>query len=101
MLTQAEIAPLPLSPAPTATEIAAPAAAQVAIAALANVVASATGVRPLTDETLGQHDERQVVPTYGRSALTPAVVHFSVGGFHRSHQLLDFNEIAERRISDG
>src|SRR3954453_2034530 len=58
-------------------------------------------IRPLTDATLGHHGEQLSVPTYDRSALTPAVVHFSVGGFHRAHQLLYFDEIAERRISDG
>jgi fructuronate reductase/mannitol 2-dehydrogenase len=57
--------------------------------------------RPLTQATLGLHDEQLLVPTYDRSALAPAVVHFSVGGFHRSHQLLYFDEIAQRRISDG
>src|ERR1700712_2721602 len=57
--------------------------------------------QPLTDRTLGAHGDRLSVPTYDRSALTPAVVHFSVGGFHRSHQLLYFEEVAERRISDG
>jgi fructuronate reductase/mannitol 2-dehydrogenase len=36
------------------------------------------------------------VPTYDRSALTPAVVHFSVGGFHRAHQLVYFDDLAER-----
>src|SRR5688572_14210902 len=64
-------------------------------------VAAATDIRPLTDATLGHHGEQLSVPTYDRSALTPAVVHFSVGGFHRSHQLLYFDEVAERRISDG
>ncbi|HEX2073243.1 MAG TPA: mannitol dehydrogenase family protein [Geodermatophilus sp.] len=58
-------------------------------------------IRPLSQKTLGQHDARLTVPTYDRSALTPAVVHFSVGGFHRAHQLTYFDEIAERRISDG
>ena len=42
-------------------------------------------VRPLRQATLHSHDARLAVPTYDRSALTPAVVHFSVGGFHRSH----------------
>src|SRR5688572_4127492 len=62
---------------------------------------AAAEIRPLSDETLPQHAGQLLVPTYDRSALTPAVVHFSVGGFHRSHQLLYFDEIAERRISDG
>ncbi|WP_081788352.1 mannitol dehydrogenase family protein [Candidatus Blastococcus massiliensis] len=56
-------------------------------------------IRPLTEQSLGQYGDQLVVPTYDRSALTPAVVHFSVGGFHRSHQLLYFDEVAERRIS--
>src|SRR5947209_11309268 len=59
----------------------------------------ATVVRPLRQSTLGLHGDQLVVPTYDRSALVPAVVHFSVGGFHRSHQLLYFDELAERRIS--
>jgi fructuronate reductase/mannitol 2-dehydrogenase len=58
-------------------------------------------VRPLTDSSLDHHSEQLVVPTYDRSRLTPAVVHFSVGGFHRAHQLLYFDEVAERRISEG
>jgi mannitol-1-phosphate/altronate dehydrogenase len=62
--------------------------------------ARSCSIRPLTDATLGQHGEQLSVPTYDRSALTPAVVHFSVGGFHRAHQLLYFDEVAERRISD-
>ncbi|MGY2074913.1 MULTISPECIES: mannitol dehydrogenase family protein [unclassified Blastococcus] len=64
-----------------------------------NVVAAAD-IHPLTDATLPLHEAQLSVPTYDRSALTPAVVHFSVGGFHRAHQLLYFDELAERRISD-
>ena len=55
--------------------------------------------RPLRQETLGLHGDELTVPTYDRSALTPSVVHFSVGGFHRAHQLLYFDELAERGIS--
>jgi fructuronate reductase/mannitol 2-dehydrogenase len=50
---------------------------------------------------LHSHDARVAVPTYDRSALTPAVVHLSVGGFSRAHQLIYFDELAERRISTG
>ncbi|MGK5111794.1 MULTISPECIES: mannitol dehydrogenase family protein [unclassified Geodermatophilus] len=56
-------------------------------------------IRPLSQETLRSHGARLSVPTYDRSALTPAVVHLSVGGFSRAHQLLYFDELAERRIS--
>jgi mannitol 2-dehydrogenase len=57
-------------------------------------------IRPLSQETLRSHGARLTVPTYDRAALTPAVVHLSVGGFSRAHQLLYFDEVAERRISD-
>ncbi|SFT97024.1 fructuronate reductase [Geodermatophilus amargosae] len=58
-------------------------------------------VRPLTSATLEQHGTRLTVPTYDRAALTPAVVHLSVGGFSRAHQLIYFDEVAQRRISSG
>jgi fructuronate reductase/mannitol 2-dehydrogenase len=54
---------------------------------------------PLNQRTLGRLARRVRVPTYDRSALTPAVVHMSVGGFHRAHQLLYFDELAEQGIS--
>ncbi|RBY86971.1 mannitol dehydrogenase family protein [Blastococcus sp. TF02A-26] len=56
-------------------------------------------VRPLSDKTLVLHGEHLTVPTYDRTALTPAVVHLSVGGFHRSHQLTYFDDLAQLRIS--
>src|SRR5919206_189020 len=56
-------------------------------------------VRPLSQATLHSHDARVAVPTYDRGALTPAVVHLSMGGFSRAHQLIYFDELAERRIS--
>ncbi|MGY1811046.1 mannitol dehydrogenase family protein [Blastococcus sp. SYSU D00669] len=63
-----------------------------------NVVTTAL---PLTEEGLGRFDGRLQVPTYDRSSLVPSVVHISVGGFHRAHQLLYFDELAEQRISTG
>ena len=50
---------------------------------------------PLCEGTLARHAARVRVPGYDRSALTPAVVHFSVGGFHRAHQLVYFDDLAE------
>jgi mannitol 2-dehydrogenase len=55
---------------------------------------------PLCEQTLALHARRMRVPTYDRAALTPAVVHFSVGGFHRAHQLVYFDDLAEQGISD-
>ena len=67
----------------------------------AGLVADAPLVRSLNQAMLHSHDARVAVPTYDRSALTPAVVHLSVGGFSRAHQLIYFDELAERRISAG
>ena len=63
--------------------------------------APAHRVRPLTSATLEQHGARLTVPTYDRAALVPAVVHLSVGGFSRAHQLIYLDEIAQRGISTG
>lgn len=79
-MTQAEILPLPTAPLPAAAP---------------------PEIRPLTQASLGSYGEHLTVPTYDRDALVPSVVHFSVGGFHRAHQLLYFDEVAERRISSG
>jgi mannitol-1-phosphate/altronate dehydrogenase len=38
-------------------------------------------------------------PTYARERLRPAIVHFGVGGFHRAHQAVYLDDIAERRVS--
>jgi len=54
---------------------------------------------PLSNAFLDLHAERAAVPTYDRAALAPAVVHLGVGGFHRAHQALYLDELAERRIS--
>ncbi|MEU2350250.1 mannitol dehydrogenase family protein [Modestobacter sp. NPDC049651] len=57
--------------------------------------AAVAPVHPLNAGTLLRHAERLHVPGYDRSALTPAVVHLSVGGFSRAHQLVYFDELAE------
>ncbi|MBA2522435.1 MAG: mannitol dehydrogenase family protein [Solirubrobacterales bacterium] len=56
--------------------------------------------RPLKNRTLGIHAARAAVPTYERKALQPGVVHFGVGGFHRAHQAVYLEELAERGISN-
>jgi fructuronate reductase/mannitol 2-dehydrogenase len=40
------------------------------------------------------------VPTYDRAALTPAIVHLGVGGFHRAHQAVYLDDLAQRGITD-
>jgi mannitol-1-phosphate/altronate dehydrogenase len=55
--------------------------------------------QPLADRTLRAHARTLAVPTYERSLLRPGVVHFGVGGFHRAHQAVYFDELAERGVS--
>jgi mannitol-1-phosphate/altronate dehydrogenase len=54
---------------------------------------------PLNNATLALHSTHLEVPTYDRSALTPAIVHIGVGGFHRAHQAHYLEELANRGIS--
>jgi mannitol 2-dehydrogenase len=59
-----------------------------------------TSSRPLSERTLAHHAARVAVPSYDRAALAPGVVHISVGSFHRSHQAVYFDELAQRALSD-
>jgi mannitol 2-dehydrogenase len=40
------------------------------------------------------------VPSYDRTALRPGIVHIGVGGFHRSHQAVYLDEVAEAGVSN-
>src|SRR5580704_4088187 len=44
--------------------------------------------RPLNARTLAHWAGRLPVPAYDRRLVTPGVVHFGVGGFHRAHQAM-------------
>jgi fructuronate reductase/mannitol 2-dehydrogenase len=52
--------------------------------------------QPLNDATLSRHARRVAVPTFDRWSLVPSVVHIGVGAFHRSHQAVYFDDLAER-----
>jgi mannitol 2-dehydrogenase len=54
---------------------------------------------PLSNATLSLHSRNVVVPTYDRAALTPAIVHLGVGGFHRAHQAVYLDDLANKGIS--
>lgn len=55
--------------------------------------------QPVIDLTqpLPQSADGVALPTYDRSALKPAIVHFGVGGFHRAHQAM----YLDRLLRDG
>jgi mannitol 2-dehydrogenase len=45
-------------------------------------------IQPLNARTLAYWSGRLPVPVYERELVTPGVVHFGVGGFHRAHQAM-------------
>jgi mannitol 2-dehydrogenase len=51
-------------------------------------------VTALTAATVDRLDPRVATPAYDRSALRVGIVHFGVGGFHRSHQQAYLDAIA-------
>src|SRR6195952_3247500 len=53
----------------------------------------------LSAERLHALDDQLVLPQYKRSAVSPSVVHIGVGGFHRAHQAVYFDDIASKNIS--
>jgi fructuronate reductase/mannitol 2-dehydrogenase len=54
----------------------------------------------LSDAALGTVPPTVDVPAYDRAALRPGVVHIGVGGFHRAHQAVYFDELARRGLAD-
>ena len=53
----------------------------------------------LSNATLSRLGTDVHVPSYDRAAITPAIVHIGVGGFHRAHQAVYLDELAERGVS--
>ncbi|WP_196259793.1 mannitol dehydrogenase family protein [Pelagibacterium limicola] len=47
----------------------------------------------LSATTLGNLPARIACPRYDRSALTPGIVHFGVGNFHRAHQAIYLDDL--------
>src|SRR5215218_6747091 len=52
--------------------------------------------QPLSTATLGHLGPQVRVPGYDRTGLTPSIVHIGVGGFHRAHQAMYLDELAQR-----
>jgi mannitol 2-dehydrogenase len=47
----------------------------------------------LSDKTLGDLDHSVSRPAYDRSQVTPGIVHFGVGGFHRAHEAMYLDQL--------
>src|SRR5258708_21170640 len=52
---------------------------------------------PLSARTLAYWRDRLPVPAYDRDLVTPGIVHFGVGGFHRAHQAM----YTDRLLNEG
>ncbi|TFH86462.1 mannitol dehydrogenase family protein [Billgrantia azerbaijanica] len=50
----------------------------------------------LSNATLGRLDPQVAVPAYDRRQVTPGIVHFGVGGFHRAHQAMYLDALMNR-----
>ena len=61
--------------------------------------AAASDAIAVRQETIMALADRATVPFYDRSRLRPGVVHIGVGGFHRAHQAVYFDDIARCGIS--
>lgn len=59
------------------------------------------GPIPLRPEHLGRLPAGVAGPTYDRGALTSAIVHMSVGGFHRAHQAVYLDDLLQRGEAKG
>jgi mannitol-1-phosphate/altronate dehydrogenase len=55
--------------------------------------------RALSQANLPALAGQVAVPTYDRGQLRPSIVHLGVGGFHRAHQAMYLDALAERRIT--
>lgn len=51
---------------------------------------------PVSKDLLAKKPANVQVPSYDRAAITAGIVHLGVGGFHRSHQALYLDELAEK-----
>jgi len=49
--------------------------------------------QPLNAQTLAYWSDRLPAPAYDRDLVTPGVVHFGVGGFHRAHQAMYLDQL--------
>ena len=58
-------------------------------------------LRPLNARTLAYWSTRLPVPAYDRELVTPGVVHFGVGGFHRAHEAMYHDRLMSGSQSAG
>src|SRR5438445_5341982 len=57
------------------------------------------GPQELNEANLPSLAGKLAAPTYDRRGVKRAIVHLGVGGFHRAHQAVYLDDLAERRIT--
>jgi mannitol-1-phosphate/altronate dehydrogenase len=62
-------------------------------------VSTGTGTTPLAERTLHTLGDGVRVPSYDRLQVKRPIVHLGVGGFHRAHQAVYLDDLAEQRIT--
>jgi len=55
----------------------------------------------LNGANLSSLAERVTLPTYNRTSLAPSILHIGVGGFHRAHQALYLDKLAQEGVTMG
>jgi len=53
----------------------------------------------LNQANLASFAARAALPTYERGSLTPSILHIGVGGFHRAHQALYLDKLAQEGVT--
>lgn len=53
----------------------------------------------LSNQVLSALPKEVVVPTYNRNSITPGILHFGVGAFHRSHQALTIDKLLSQGLA--
>jgi mannitol 2-dehydrogenase len=56
-------------------------------------------VKRLSNSTLESVASTVKIPHYDRSAITPGILHFGVGAFHRSHQALTLDRLFDQGLA--
>ena len=56
-------------------------------------------MKRLSQEVLSQLPTDVVIPRYDRSTITPGILHFGVGAFHRSHQALTIDRLLTQGLA--
>jgi mannitol 2-dehydrogenase len=64
------------------------------------VICLQSGHGPVIADSGWRKSRRVATPRYDRSRLLPGVVHIGVGGFHRAHQAVYFDELATQGVTD-